>query len=104
MDPRQRKISVTLLDTKTGRRVKTGEEHSSFFWAEGNGSCDCNRCHYFPGSEDEIRENPPYDEEDYWVCFGCNRFLIVEAPADIYTLREFNQDYPEELLAQHLPT
>lgn len=84
-------MKVTLLDTKTGRRHETGDNYDPFWWAEGNGSCDCNR--RLMMGEDTAKP------EGY--CEGCERFLIVAANDDSYSLRELNEDYPLELLKAH---
>lgn len=85
-------IRVTVLDTQTGRRVDD-RRFSAWWWAEGNGSCDCNR-------ELIVQMKVP---EGPGVCLGCQRYLIISAPADCgYSLRELNEGYPEDLLEAHL--
>lgn len=79
---------VTLLDTKTGRRHETGDDFDPFWWAEGNGSCDCNRRLIMGQETTKPKE----------FCEGAERFLIVAASDDSYSLRELNSDYPIELL------
>ncbi len=76
-------ISVDILDTETGEKV-TKEGHSTYFWTEGNGFCDCNR-------------TDRYDESRY--CLGCRRFLVVGVNPLLsgYTLDDFNRGYPTEL-------
>lgn len=80
---------ATIKDTKTGKtRVVPG--HSSHWWAEGNGACDCNR-------EPNLAEPRTYD-----TCLGRHRYIIIRATFDDeearYTLRELNEGYPEALL------
>lgn len=82
---------ATIQDTKTGKtRVAPG--YSSDWWAERDGSCDCNRELVFR------------DSEETGVCLGCHRYLIIRATFDDderrYTLRELNEGYPAELLAK----
>jgi hypothetical protein len=82
---------ATILDTKTGKtRVAPG--WSSFWWAEGSGSCDCNR------------ELGFVKQSEAGNCLGCRRYLIIRATFDDeerrYTLRELNAGYPEALLAK----
>ena len=36
-------MQITILDTKTGNKKVIETKFSPFWWAEGNGSCDCNR-------------------------------------------------------------
>lgn len=35
-------IKVQILDRETGETISS-EDYSYFWWAQGNGSCDCNR-------------------------------------------------------------
>jgi hypothetical protein len=85
-------MKPTLLDTETGERRESCSDFDDYWWAEGNGACDCNRRLLFGLSEDPSREN---------TCEGCHRFLIVTADKSAYSLRELNEGYPEELLRQH---
>jgi len=84
-------MKVTLLDTKTGVRLETSDDVDPFWWAEGNGSCDCNRA---------IMMNVNTGKPD-GICEGCERFLIVAANDKSYSLLELNSDYPHELLKAH---
>ncbi|MCP5018898.1 MAG: hypothetical protein GY938_27020 [Ketobacter sp.] len=34
---------ITILDTETGKKKNIDSAFSAYWWAEGNGSCDCNR-------------------------------------------------------------
>ena len=82
---------ATIQDTATGKtRVVPG--YSSDWWADGNGSCDCNR-------ELGFVESRPTG-----TCLGNRRYLIVRATFDDeerrYTLRELNEGYPEALLKE----
>lgn len=90
-------MKVTLLDTQTGETREVGGI-LDFWWAEGNGSCDCNREPYFG-------HNSGSDQ-----CIGAKRYLIIKAepvtrPPRVlgYTLAEYNEDYPKELLDKFLP-
>ncbi len=88
-----RNVVVTVLDTETGRTA-TDERFSAFWWAEGNGSCDCNRRYLFDSFEDE----------GVGVCKGAHRYLIVScSDPDGYTYEDFNDDYPKELVDRHRP-
>jgi len=89
---------VTVLDTKTGER-RESRGWTTWSWAYGNISCDCNRALMF-GEDvaDELGEPG--------ICFGSKRFLAVEArvetPDDYQcSLGELNIDYPVELLEKH---
>jgi hypothetical protein len=83
------KMKATILDTQTGlTRIVDGPR--SWEWAENNYSCDCNR--------------HPFDMGD-GMCEGCKRYLVIKAefndPDDyIYTLKELNSGYPEDLRKQ----
>jgi hypothetical protein len=84
-------MRVTILDTQTGEKKTTDEtfDFDAYWWAEGNGSCDCNREIPFVGLE---MSNPCRTE----------RYLIVEAESDEYSLEEYNSDYPAGLKEKHL--
>ncbi len=87
---------VTILDTVTGVTGKD-DYFSAYWWAEGNGSCDCNR--YYPCGVDD-----PNGGKSHTYCNGCTRFLIVFCKhPDGYSYEEFNRDYPKELLDKHRP-
>ena len=98
-------LKLTLLDTQTGETVGVESQFSAFWWAEGNGSCDCNRVIYFPTAKEELeaaqRQAHPELKEWQSLC-GCERFLIVSAETEEYTLDELNSDYPKALKAQWL--
>jgi len=91
-------VNVTILDTQTGKRVTTSAllgwaDCDEYYWANGNGSCDCNR---------EIIVKGIDNSSDSSACLGCHRYLIVAVEGDhTLTLRELNEDYPEELLNKH---
>ena len=86
-------MKITILDTQTGIRRQVDKPFDAFWWAEGNGSCDCNRSRFM-----EVDTGKPQG----W-CQGSLRFLIVAADEDSYTLREYNADYPDAILEAHLP-
>ncbi len=67
---RHRPIEVEILDTLSGVRAVYPPTSSAYWWAEGNGSCDCNR-NIFP-----VKEGEP-EPEDSGYCDGCQRYLIV---------------------------
>jgi hypothetical protein len=81
------KITVTILDTATQARVQDSDA-SFFWWADGNGSCDCNRELLF-GNETEGN-----------TCIGSQRYLIVGVNTDD-NLRDLNAHYPDSLLQQY---
>lgn len=88
-------MKLKILDTVTGATVEVDDGFSEFWWAEGNGSCDCNRERYFlPEEEWQHRLDKP-------TCSGCERYLIIEADNNEYTLQELNLDYPVKLLRKH---
>ena len=99
-------MTLTLLDTQTGETVDVDSPYDAYWWAEGNGSCDCNRIDEFPAAEDELeaaqRQAHPELQEWQGLCYGCTRLLIIAAESDEYTLDEFNEDYPQALKAQWL--
>jgi hypothetical protein len=85
-------ISPTFLDIVTGRTATTDRRMSGFtlwWWAEGNGSCDCNRGLLFD------------DENDESVCCGAHRYVAVDvdiagADAKVGALEWINSSYPDE--------
>lgn len=89
---------ATILDTQTGEtRIVDGP--CSFEWAENNYSCDCNRENKFDHEDED-------EDEETGLCKGGKRYLVIKAefqgPEDYgYTLEEFNNGYPEELLRKH---
>jgi hypothetical protein len=95
----------TLLDTKTGKKVDAKEFDSSFFWwADGNGSCDCNRA-IAMGDDVDDEMTSQFGEG---VCFGCTRIIAVDVHGDLEglskaeVLAEMNSEYPDELIKAHL--
>ena len=98
-------MRITILDTKTGKQKVIESKYSSYWWAEGNGGCDCNRAIQM-GVDDEMdaamRLHYPELEDWQSYCYGCKRFLIVKADDDYYTLDEYNQDYPVPLKRKYL--
>lgn len=91
------RIEDLYLDTMSGVVATSQASYDAYWWAEGNGSCDCNR-NIFP-----VKEGEPEPE---WsgTCAGCHRYLIVKADTKLYTLDELNEDYPEELRRRWLPS
>ena len=85
-------MTATVLDTVTGEK-KEVEGVSSYHWAEGNWSCDCNRNAF------------GVEMPDTGFCIGGSRFVVVDAKFEpdeaVYTLAELNEEYPPELLAAH---
>ena len=87
-------MKLKLLDTQTGKTIiVNAPEISEWDWIEGNWSFDRNRARCFKGID--------------WVtyyCIGCKRFLVVKLYDYLgsYTLREFNYNYPDELLNEYL--
>lgn len=97
-------MQVTLLDTETGKtKVISDPELSYWYWSEGNGSCDCNRA-MFLGIDKEIGETAKPG-----CCYGSTRVLVVdvtgyiEGATRMEALRDFNSDYPDDLIEKHIP-
>ena len=100
-------MKLTLLDTQTGETVDVDSPFDAYWWACGNGSCDCNRAIEFSDEVYDVlhakmRQAHPELKEWQDLCYGCERLLIIAAESDEYTLDEFNQDYPQALKAQWL--
>lgn len=81
---------ITILDTETGEKKEVSTDADAFYWAGGNGSCDCNR---------ELEFGIELDDKDY--CIGEKRYLIVEHDYVGYSVRDFNESYPDELVNEH---
>lgn len=92
----------TLLDTKTGKTVVAEKfDGTLFWWADGNGSCDCNRCLAFEDRQvyEELTEE--YGEN---VCFCNERFIVIDVHGDLEgtskedVIAEMNSGYDPKLL------
>lgn len=79
-------MTITLLDTITGETLTLDAgDQDPHWWAEGNGSCDCNRA---------LTMGIPWDD----AACGRERFLITDCSDPAYSLAELNQGYPPPLL------
>jgi hypothetical protein len=79
-------LTVTILDTVTGL-THTITGGNTYWWTDGNGSCDCNR---WPADE-----SGSHCRGDSGVCDGCHRFRVVcvEPLLPGYELEDFNRGY-----------
>ncbi|MCP5101014.1 MAG: hypothetical protein GY943_36145 [Chloroflexi bacterium] len=80
-------MTLTILDTKTGKEKAISSSFSAHWWAEGNGSCDCNRAIEM-GSASTGN-----------TCMGATRYLIIDADDDSY---DYNSSYPVALVSEWL--
>jgi hypothetical protein len=78
-----KETKLVLIDTQTGEKVSIKSKEDAFYWAEGNGSCDCNRELLFG------------KDTNNGHCLGSKRYLIIESDYENYTLDELNEDYPK---------
>lgn len=80
-------VRVTIRDTVTGDEREGMKGMCTWWWAEGNGSCDCNRELAFK----------PIEKLEGGTCAGYLRYRIVAVDPLLpgYTLADFNQGYPE---------
>ena len=85
-------MKIKLLDTQTGLTQWTDYPFSIWWWAEGNGACDCNRALEF-GHEGHCGEKP-YRYQAVDVCDHKDKNIQEQ-------LNEFNQDLLEKY---HLKT
>lgn len=80
-DPIHKRITVTILDSETGE-TRTDSQWSPWWWAYGNGSCDCNRAAVFGNDQG-------CGERRYYV-------VSVEGDESGYTIKEdYNHSYPQ---------
>lgn len=84
-------MKVTLLDTQTGKTLEVSNEANAFWWAHGNGCCDCNRSLLM-----EVETGLPDN-----ICEGKHRFLIIASNNNECTLQQLNAGYPTGLLKKH---
>jgi len=76
------------LDLVTNEKGKVPDDFGDFsvyWWTEGNGACDCNRCIAL-GKEDEMDEQMrlqnPLLEAHQSYCYGCKRFVAIDVEGD----------------------
>lgn len=82
-DPQHKPITVTLLDTVTGK-IRTDSLGTPWYWAYGNGDCDCNRSLVF----DPLQNEPECGESRYYI-------VAVEGDESGYEIGEdYNHGYP----------
>jgi hypothetical protein len=83
-DPIHSQITVTILDAVTGE-TRVNSQWSPWWWAYGNGSCDCNRGLLF-GNDEGCGENRYYivavegDESGYAMDKDYNRLYPAITP------------------------
>ena len=90
-----------LLDTKSGKTATPEKWDSSlFWWAEGNGSCDCNRA---IAISEEVHSEL-CEQHGEGTCFGAQRIVAIDVFGDLegmtkeQVLAEMNQDYPQDIV------
>lgn len=85
-------MKITIMDSDTGEQFEVDKKGlDGHWWAEGNGSCDCNRAIYC-GKDSGLGS----------TCLGSLRFIIVASEPCGYTLEELNSSYSPELVARCL--
>lgn len=76
----------TFLDLRTGKTAP-GDDHSFYWWTEGNGACDCNRAIHFEGVaeeyEERIHREHPELHEGVSLCYGWKRFIAIDVTGDL---------------------
>lgn len=90
-------VRVTLVDNATEHCWQEEEAFfGTYWWTEGNGSCDCNR---LPTTDQEL-DLEKSDPIRLSHCKGCQFAVIVavEPLIEGYTLADFNQHYPPEVV------
>ena len=101
-------IKVTLLDTKTGDRYEGPPGWTAYWWADGNGSCDCNRD---VGSPETLAADAAWmadgltdagDDVDH-ACVSVRYLVVAVDPMpEGYTLADFNRGYPRDLIIKRI--
>lgn len=105
-------MKLTLLDVETSNKIDfeiEDDQVTIWQWTEGNFSCDCNRAFQFSEELDDemderMRKNHPELKEWQSCCWGSKRFLVIKVdpiPKE-FTIKDFNEDYPEALLDKFL--
>ena len=104
-------MNVTILDTVTDQKAESYQTRfkdcDAWWWTEGNGGCDCNRAMMFPDEIDDAmdaqmrKENPGLEDHQSY-CYGEKRFIVisVEPMPEGYTLLDFNDGYPDNILVE----
>ena len=84
---------IVFKDTLTGQSVKTNGWGSIYWWAEGNGACDCNRAGVFPEGGYTCGDSP-------------YRYQAIEvADSDVCTVEEAMAESNDGVFPQkHLKT
>ena len=111
-------MKVTVLDIVTGEKENSEgtqfEDCDVYWWTEGNGACDCNRAKLFSEKIDNEMDGQmrlEHPELKEWqsinintVCYGEKRFLIIEVEPmpEGYTLEDFNDGYPNEMIEKYI--
>lgn len=94
-------LTPTIKDIVTGNTAKLRFSASLFWWAEGNGSCDCNRDEFPP--DDDVDDNEPGPVLGESLC-ASERFIVIDVESDdgpiddatkALLIAEMNQGYPK---------
>jgi len=99
-------MQITILDTKTKIKKTIITTFLPYWWAEGNGSCDCNRAIKMNCTEEldkKMRKKHPELKSWQSLCYGCKRFLIIQCDNTDYSLEEYNSAYPKKLKQKYMP-
>jgi hypothetical protein len=73
--PEPPRLTPTFRDLVTGREAKSDHPASLYWWADGNGCCDCNREYAFKSVEE-------IEHEDTGYCLGAVRYIAIDVEAD----------------------
>jgi hypothetical protein len=90
-------MNYIVLDTVTGKTYDTDSYFkcgmTESWWAQGNGSCDCNRCLCVPGLDELLEE-----EFGDGFCYGSRRLLLLPLNGSESDYEWLNDSYPRELV------
>lgn len=93
-----------IIDLVTKQHTKASDftNDDLFWWADGDGSCDCNRALCFDAEVDKELEKQHGDH-----CYGSTRFVVVDVIDDTGFLKdnckeqvvaEMNSEYDDKLI------
>lgn len=92
------KLIVKILDTETNsvKWIRKVNNYSTFWWSDGNGSCDCNRRIFFE------RESDEYESDDDESCTYHRYYIINTFDGEESKYKDLKNDYKYDFDDLHL--